>query len=211
MRIALGQQPGQPRERRDRGERQRVVEHAPGMGLDQLDIEAAEMLREPGAPIDADEIAGLEQRSDTARTPPGPARGASRAAASAAPRLDRSSASPERPVERRSFVLPSLHRASLGSLRSSVLAPRAQPVPPRRLGRLHAARGKDRRSQSHCIESGPHSDLLGDWLERSTFALWVGSAADYGRSAALLFFGVVEAHLAVTLRVVAPMLTHFDE
>ena len=69
MRIALGQEPRKPRKRAYCRERRRVIEHARGVRVDQLDIEAAEMFGQPRAPSDAQQIAGLKQRTDAARAP----------------------------------------------------------------------------------------------------------------------------------------------
>ena len=69
MRIALRQEPRQSRQRADRGERRGIVENARGVSLEQLDIEAAEMLGEPRPPGDAQQIARLEQRPYAARAP----------------------------------------------------------------------------------------------------------------------------------------------
>ena len=69
MRVTLWKQSHETCQGGDGGERLRVVQHARGMSLHQLDIEAAEMLREPRAPGDADEIAGLKQGAHAARAP----------------------------------------------------------------------------------------------------------------------------------------------
>ena len=69
MRVALGQEPRQSRQRPDRGERRSIVENARGVGLQKLDIKAAEMFGEARPPGDAQQIARLEQRPYAARAP----------------------------------------------------------------------------------------------------------------------------------------------
>ena len=69
MRVALRQEPRQSRQGADRGERRGIIENARGVCLQKLDIEAAEMFREPRPPGDAQQIARLEQRPHAARAP----------------------------------------------------------------------------------------------------------------------------------------------
>src|SRR6185312_6332922 len=69
MRVALRQEPRQSRQGADGGECRGIIEDARGVGLQKLDIEAAEMFRQPRPPGDAEQIARLEQRPHAARAP----------------------------------------------------------------------------------------------------------------------------------------------
>ena len=69
MWIALRQQTRQPAQRRETGQRQRIVHRLRGIAFAQLDVDVAELLGEPRLPRCVDVIAGLEDRAQLARAP----------------------------------------------------------------------------------------------------------------------------------------------
>ena len=137
VRIALGKKAGKTGKRADGGQRACIVEDASGIRLDQLEIEAAEMLGQPRPPGDAQAIAGLEQRPQAARAP-----------------------SPHQPE----------------------MAPMAKGE---KLG-----------------DGVRLAERLG--AEKDAFVAPVHASS-------ALSFGIVEAHLAITFRILGPALPHLDE